>query len=29
MTVETLVLIGVWGNFILQTVWFIRTKDKH
>ena len=26
---ETFVAIGVWGNFVLQSLWFYRTKDKH
>jgi len=29
MSVDELVLVGVIWNAILQTVWFIRTKDKH
>jgi len=29
MDTEMIILVGVWGNFILQSVWFFRTKDKH
>jgi len=27
--IELAVLVGVMWNAVLQTVWFIRTKDKH
>lgn len=31
--IETLILVGVWGNFILQSVWFYQgyaaNKKKH
>ena len=27
LTVEVLVLIGVWGNFILQANWYLSTKQ--
>ena len=26
---EIFVSVGVWGNFVLQSIWFYRTKDKH
>jgi len=27
--VEIIVMIGVIWNAVLQTIWFVRTKDKH
>ena len=27
--IETIVLIGVWGNLILQSYWFYYTEIKH
>ncbi len=28
-TIEILVLVGVWSNFILQMRWYIESSDKH